>query len=139
MIVADTSFIYALLDARDGRHPDAVSWYEREFPELATTPLVLAETDHLAATRAGPAAVEAFRHDIRAGAYAIEWWAGAETAAAEIADSYHELGLGLTDASLVALLERLEEVRIATFDERHFRAVRPRSRHDAYVILPADT
>jgi uncharacterized protein len=138
LIVADTSFIYALLDRRDGRHGEARSWYEDEQPELATTPLVLAEADHLAATRGGGTAAQAFRRDVRAGAYAVEWWPGAESDAAGLAERYAELGLGLTDASLIALLERLGDIRIATFDERHFRAVRPASRHAAYTLLPAD-
>ena len=42
MIVVDTSFAYALLDRRDGRHDQAVRWYGTIDEELATTPLVVA-------------------------------------------------------------------------------------------------
>jgi hypothetical protein len=51
---------------------EALEWYERLDAELVTTPLVLAEADHLAATRGGPRAVRAFRDDVRAGAYLVE-------------------------------------------------------------------
>ena len=48
------------------------------------------------------------------------------------------MGLGLADASLVALAERLETISIATLDERHFRSVRPLAAADAFRLLPAD-
>ena len=138
MIVLDTSVIYALLDAADSRHRLAREWYESLDEELVTTPLVLAEADHLATTRGGSRAVRAFRADVRAGAYLIEWWPGAARSAAELADQYAGLGIGLTDASLVVLAARVGSVDIATFDERHFRAIRPMRGADAFRLLPLD-
>lgn len=139
MIPIDTSVIYALLDRVDARHAPAVDWYRREQPPVATTPLVLAEVDHLAASRAGDAAAAAWRADLAGGAYAVEWWATAVAESAELAGRYADLGLGLTDASLVALAARLECSAIATFDERHFRAVRPLTGEAAFRLLPLDT
>ncbi len=139
MIVVDTSLVYALLDARDRRHGEAVAWYESEDADLATTPLVLAEIDHLAATRAGEAALEAFRRDIAAGAYFLEWWPAAAREIVAIANRYRDLRLSLADASLVALAARIETTTIATFDHRHFRAVRPLSGGPAFIVAPADT
>ena len=46
--------------------------------------------------------------------------------------------IGLADASLLALASRLNTLRIATLDERHFRAVRPLTGEAAFVLLPAD-
>lgn len=138
MIVIDTSLIYALLDGRDAQHERAVDWYERVDDDLVTTPLVLAEADHLAVHRAGARAAEAFRRDVAAGAYGIEWWPAAAAEAAQIATRYAGLGVSLTDASLVALAHRVESTRIATFDERHFRALRPLGGGDAFTLLPAD-
>jgi len=138
VIVIDTSVIYALLDRRDRRHHEAVDWYGHVDEELATTPLVLAETDHLASARAGLDATRAFRRDIRAGAYVVEWWPPAAALSAEVAEQYEDLGLGLTDASLVVLASRLQTTRLATFDERPFRAVRPLSGVDAFTLLPLD-
>jgi uncharacterized protein len=138
VIVIDTSVIYALLDRRDRLHRQAASWYRGVDEDVATTPLVLAEVDHLAMTRAGARATRAFRRDVRAGAYAVEWWAEAADLSAEIADRYHDAELGMTEASLVALAERIGTTRVATFDERHFRAVRPLSGGDAFIVLPVD-
>ena len=138
MIVFDTSVLYALLDARDRRHSECVAWYETVREEIATTPLVLAEVDHLAATRAGERALRAFRADLSAGAYAVEWWADALSDCVELAEQYADLGVSLTDASLVALAARVETTRIATLDERHFRAIRPVSGGPAFRLLPAD-
>lgn len=138
MIVIDTSVIYALLDGRDARHEEAVSWYAQSDRAVATTPLVLAEADHLALARAGTRAASAFRRDVAAGAYAVEWWAGAAAELVAVAERYRDLGLGMTDASLVALADRLETHEIATFDERHFRAVRPLAGGEAFTVLPAD-
>lgn len=138
MIIVDTSVIYALLDRRDQRHPEAVAWYRTVDEELATTPLVLAEADHLASTRAGPEAARAFRRDVRAGAYVLEWWSDAAAVCAEIAERYADLGIGMTDASLVALADRLGTDRVATFDERHFRALLPLRGAGRFLLLPAD-
>jgi predicted nucleic acid-binding protein len=138
VIVVDTSVIYALLDGRDERHGEAARWYAHVNEELATTPLVLAEADHLAVRRAGADAARAFRRDLQAGAYLVEWWPEAAAQCAEIADGYEDATLGLTDASLVALAARLRTVRLASFDERHFRAVRPLDGADAFVLLPSD-
>jgi predicted nucleic acid-binding protein len=47
-------------------------------------------------------------------------------------------GLGLADASLVAIAGRLGTAEIATLDERHFRALRPLTGEPAFRLLPAD-
>jgi len=138
VIILDTSIIYALLDGDDSRHRQALDWYDTLDNELVTTPLVLAEADHLATTRGGSRALRAFRADVRAGAYLVEWWPTAAREAAEVADRYADLGIGLTDASLVVLAARVDSVDVATFDERHFRAVRPLRGAEAFRLLPLD-
>lgn len=138
MIVLDSSVVYALLDRRDRRHLDATHWYGTVSEEVATTPLVLAEIDYLVRRRAGTRALRAFRRDVAAGAHGVEWWAGAASESVRVAETYPALGLSLTDASLVVLAARLETSAIATFDQRHFRAVRPLAGAPAFTILPAD-
>jgi uncharacterized protein len=41
-------------------------------------------------------------------------------------EQYADLPLGTSDASVIALAERLEVEEIATLDLRHFTVVRPR-------------
>ena len=138
MIVVDSSLIYALLDQRDTNHHIAAAWYQRRTPAMATTPLILAEVDHLAGARAGRAAQAAWRSDVARSVYDVRWWTGAERDAVDIAERYADLDIGLADASLVALAARLDTADIATFDERHFRAIVPESAAQAFRLLPID-
>jgi predicted nucleic acid-binding protein len=50
---------------------------------------------------------------------------------------YADLRPGLADLSVVVIAARLRATRILTFDERHFRAIRPLY-GDAFTLLPAD-
>jgi predicted nucleic acid-binding protein len=138
VIILDTSVLYALLDGRDRRHTVAAAWYERLDAELATTPLVLAETDHLVRARLGPVATRSFLADVRAGAIEVRWWPTAAGDAATVADRYADHGVSLTDASLVALAHQLRTLDIATFDERHFRVLRPLDGGAAFRLVPTD-
>ncbi len=139
MIVLDTSVVLAYMNSADAHHAEVSAWLEDEQDELVTTPLVIAEADHLVASRGGTSAASAFRADLAAGAYPIEWWPGAITAAVRVAERYADTGLGLTDASLVVLAERAGTIDIATLDERHFRAIRPLVGGAAFRLLPRDT
>lgn len=59
--------------------------------------------------------------------------------AMEVDRRYADLGLGLVDASLVALAEALDVRRLATRDIRHFAAVRLRNgRSFELVVDPTD-
>lgn len=42
-----------------------------------------------------------------------------------LVDRYRDLPLGGSDASLVAIAERLNTTSVATLDHRHFRVVKP--------------
>jgi predicted nucleic acid-binding protein len=138
VIIVDTSAILAYMNAADTHHAAVVAWLEAERDELATTPLIVAEADHLAAARGGRTAASALRADLAAGAYLVEWWPEAIRAAVHVAERYADSGLGLADSSLVVLAERLDTITVATLDERHFRAVRPLAGGDAFRLLPQD-
>ena len=45
--------------------------------------------------------------------------------AAELVQTYADLPLGTTDATVIALAERLDVDEVATLDRRHFTVVRP--------------
>ena len=90
------------------------------------------------AARGGRAATSALHADLAAGAYLVEWWAGAMGAAVRVAERHADTGMGLADASLVVLAERVETVQIATLDERDFRSVRPLAAGAAFRLLPRD-
>lgn len=48
---------------------------------------------------------------------------------------YDDLPLGTTDASVIALAERLGIMEVATLDRRHFTVARPQH-VDALTLLP---
>jgi predicted nucleic acid-binding protein len=133
-IVADTSFILAVVRARDTDHTAALDWIETVDEELITSPLALAELDHMVPRLSGEKAQHALWGDFETGVYGVRWWADAlsETLAIARRRPY----LGLVDASLVALSGRLRTNRIATFDQ-HFRSVLTPD-GEPFVVLPAD-
>ena len=54
---------------------------------------------------------------------------------AELVETYADLPLGIVDAAVIAIAERLQLTEIATLDHRHFTVVRPRHTA-AFVLLP---
>jgi predicted nucleic acid-binding protein len=138
LIVGDTSFLFALLARPDAHHEEAVDWFTSASDEVVTTPFVLAELDYLVTAHGTRTAIGEFRRDITEGAYVVEWWPDAAPGSARIAERYGDLGVSLTEASLIALAARLSTTRIAAFDERHFRAVRPLRGGAAFTLVPAD-
>jgi predicted nucleic acid-binding protein len=54
---------------------------------------------------------------------------------AELVLTYGDLPLGTTDASVIAIAERLKVTDVATLDRRHFAVVRP-AHVTALTLLP---
>jgi uncharacterized protein len=137
LIVLDTSVVLAFMDRRDASHETVRDWIGENVEELATTPLVVAELDHLVQRYGGAKATRALHEDLANGAYQVEWWPAAMHETIALAEAHESMQLGLTDASLLALAAHLESSRVATLDERHFRAVRQAS-GEAFTLLPGD-
>jgi uncharacterized protein len=68
MIVIDTSVVLAFMDAADASHEIARDWMDHQDQELLTTPLVVAELDHLTLKYGGTPAAHALREDLDDGA-----------------------------------------------------------------------
>jgi predicted nucleic acid-binding protein len=137
LIVLDTSVVLAFMDRRDANHEIVRDWMRRNGEELVSTPLVVAELDHVVQRYGGAVAAKALHEDLNNGAYQVEWWPTAMHDTIAVAEAHESMQLGLTDASLLALAARVQSTRIATLDERHFRAVKPPS-GDAFTLLPGD-
>jgi uncharacterized protein len=135
-IVLDTSVVVAFMNRRDDDHERVVAWMETTGEDLVTTPLIVAEIDHLVSRGGGEDAAAAFYEDLIGGAYLVEWWPEAVRETVESARK--NPGIGLANASLIALAVRLGTARIATLDERHFRVVRPLTGEAAFTLLPTD-
>ena len=88
--------------------------------------LVLAELDYWCGRRLPAEAWLIFLDDLLAGVYRVESPTGADLARCrELQARDADLSLGVVDASVVAIAGRLGEPKVATLDQRHFRAVRP--------------
>ena len=133
-IVLDTSVLIALFDVDDDDHDAAREWLLATDEDLVTTPLALAEMDHMIEARGGAGAKQVLWDDFDSGAYGLRWWAEGLHETIRIAK--HHPFLGLVDASLVALAGILRTNRIATFDQ-HFRSVLTPD-GEPFVVLPAD-
>jgi len=55
---------------------------------------------------------------------------------AELVEQYADFPLGGTDASVIAVAERLGITKVATLDRRHFGPIQPRHA-EAFTLLPA--
>jgi uncharacterized protein len=138
LIVLDTSVVLAFMDRRDANHEMVRDWMQSHGGDLVSTPLMIAELDHLVLRQGGATAARALREDLANGAYQLEWWPTAIHETIALAERHESMQLGLTDASLLALAARLDTTAIATVDERHFRAVKPESGAKAFTLLPID-
>ncbi len=107
-------------------------------------PLVLpapvsAEVDYMVGKKLGRGARLAFVDDLAAGRFLVECLQPDDySAMAGLERQYADLDPGLADLSIVILARRFETRRILTFDERHFRAIRP-LQGGSFTLLPADT
>lgn len=138
MIVLDTSGLFAALNPDQAGHRSAKSALEDESPPRVLSPFVLAELDYLTLSRGGVRPELALLEEASAGPYVLASFDASEVArAAEVIRRYSDLGIGLTDASIVVLAERYRTDRILTLDERHFRALRPLD-GGQFTLLPAD-
>jgi predicted nucleic acid-binding protein len=132
-VVLDTSIVVALMRARDASHERVRDWLRDLDEDLVTSPLAVAEMDRVAAGL-GPDFTDGLWGDLDSGAYAVRWWADALEETIAIAREHPHIGLA--DASLVALAQRLRTDRIATLDD-HFRDLTTPA-GQPFVLLPAD-
>lgn len=134
-MIIDTGVVYAGADEDDADHVACAEVLDAHPGRLLVPVPVLVESAWLIERRLGPAAEARFLiaagHELeRVDLLDAEW----DRAAGLIA-TYADLGLGLVDASVVAVAERLGVAQIATLDRRHFSVVRPRH-VDAFELLP---
>jgi predicted nucleic acid-binding protein len=135
VLVVDTGVLLAAADTADPDHESCTRAIDGASP-LVTTALVIAETAYLIGRQLGPAAEAAFFRAVAAGELQVEIITPADARRiAELIETYADLGLGGTDASLIVVAERLKATKIATLDRRHFSVVRP-THTAAFKLIP---
>lgn len=138
MILLDTSGLYSAIDAGQPEHERVLETLRTEAGPLVLSPFVLAEVDYFIQTRMTLAQELAFLDQVAKGVFDLSRLDVDDIRIARtVVERYDELGIGLTDASIVVLAERYGTNRVLTLDERHFRALRTLG-GGPFTLLPAD-
>jgi predicted nucleic acid-binding protein len=139
VVIADTSAFIAFFNQADTHHT-AVRAGIAQAGHLVVSPCVLTEFDYLVATRQGPgpaaAALQYIAGRVAAGRWEVPGIGPLLLAAHEVLADYP--AIGLADAMNVVLAREFRTDVIATLDRRHFRMLRPLTKHDAFRLLPDD-
>lgn len=142
IVVTDTSGLIAALDET---HPAgaAARMVLSKAGTLIVSPVLLAELDHVARRLLGEAAahqaIDDIRHWTRLGRAVIPpVTADILDTAVSLRRHYAAMHLDLADAVNVAFAALYRTNAVLTLDHRDFRAIRPLTHHDAFMILPAD-
>jgi uncharacterized protein len=137
-LVVDAAPLVAVADRRDPTSERVERLLREEPGELVVPAPVTAEVDYLLGRRLGRPARLAFLDDLAAGRFAVACLEPEDYAVvASLEDRYAGLDVGLADLAVVVVARRLGTRRVLTFDERHFRALRPLD-GGQFVLLPAD-
>jgi predicted nucleic acid-binding protein len=135
-LVIDTGPLYASLDRRDRDHAACRVLLESSIEQLLIPAPVLAEVDYFIQTRLHAGIREALLDDIIAGSYQIEALERDDyLRIRELCLRYRDSDIGFVDAAVLAIVERLNEPKLATLDHRHFGVLRPRH-VESLTLLP---
>ncbi len=135
-LILDTGPLYASLDRSDADHQACRRLIEQAQEPLVIPAPVLVEVDYWIHARLHPGVLLALLDDIDSGAYRVEDLHATDYARVRsLCDRYDDADIGFVDAAVLAIVERLDEPKLATLDHRHFGTLRPRH-VDALVLLP---
>ncbi len=135
-LILDTGPLLAALDAADPDHERCADLISDAGEELIVPGLVLTELDYWCHLRLGNRAWLTFLEDLLAGSYTLEAPTIADLERCrQIQRQYEDQPIGVVDASVLALVERMNEDKLATLDLRHFSVMRPVHRA-ALSLLP---
>lgn len=134
LAVVDAGPLYAAADIDDRDHAASLEVLARADLQLVVGALAIAEATYFVGRRLGSVAESAFLRGLVSLEIEAPTPADVERMA-ELVSTYEDFPLGGTDASLIALAERLHAPLIITLDRRHFGAVRPQHR-ERFELLP---
>jgi uncharacterized protein len=132
--IVDAGPLYATADADDLDHAPCRETLARSDLRLVVPAMALAEATYFVGQRLGSAAEARFLSGIAQ--LDVEGPSREDLSRmAELVERYADFPLGGTDASVVALAERLEAPIVVTLDRRHFTVIAPVHR-EAFALLP---
>jgi len=114
------------MDRDDAWHSRVIRWWTDTRFECRVPVTVLPELAYLAGTRLGPEAEIALARALAEGEFAVEQLDSEDfPRISDLTMTYADMPLGFTDASIIAMAERLDVRTLVTTDRRHFGSVRP--------------
>jgi uncharacterized protein len=139
VIVCDTAPLVAAALYRDPDHHRCVELFSgmrlANRKMLIPAPIV-AEIGYLLAVKAGAKTEADFLRAVATGDFVpVHLVNTGYIRMADLVEQYADLPLGTSDASVIALAERLNVTEVATLDRRHFTVVRPRH-VKSFTLLP---
>jgi predicted nucleic acid-binding protein len=139
VIVCDTGPLVAAALSNDADHAACVRLFTDMHAagrDLLVPATVVAEVGYLLAREAGARVESLFLRSLAEGDFtAVELTTADYARMAELVSRYGDLPLGTTDASVIAVAERLQLTDVATLDRRHFTVVRP-GHTNSLTLLP---
>ena len=123
-LLVDTGVLYALADRRDAWHGKVKRYLQSSAQPLLAPVTILPEVAYLLRDRIGPDAERAFVASVAKGELGLESLMSRDWTRIETLMATYDF-LGLVDASVIAIAERLKLTTIATTDRRDFSIVRP--------------
>lgn len=135
-VLVDTGIIYALADRSDAWHLRALAFVQNFKGKLVVPATVIPEACYLLHTHLSPKAETAFIKSLVSRSLRLEQVDEEDmNRAVEVMDLYSDLSIGLVDASVVAVAERLKISAVMTTDRRHFSVIKPKH-CAAFTLLP---
>ena len=135
-ILADTGYVYALYNPEDAHHRKAVEFANENTEPILLPAVILPELGFLFRRDLGYAGIVQFLGRFKDMDATIEPMLDADLGRIyEIAEQYADSRFDVVDCCIMAMAERLQITKIATFDRRDFSIVVP-SHTDYFEILP---
>jgi len=136
-LIVDSGALYATLDRDDQDHAACLHLLSGTREQIVIPAPVLVEVDYWIGQRLSPVVLIKLLADTESGLLKIEDLIPQDyRRVSEICAQYSDSYIGFVDVAVLAIVERLNEPKLATIDHRHFRMLRPR--HVAALeLLPA--
>lgn len=126
-ILVDTSYVYALHSPRDAYHSQAKAFAANRDETVVVNEVILPEVGFLFRRDFGNRALIKFLAEFRKTRWRFESLRQSDLDRVyEIAQQYASSRFDVVDCCIMAMAERLNITRIATFDHRDFGIFKPR-------------
>jgi uncharacterized protein len=136
VILADAGPLIAAANDADKHHVACARFVEANADQLLVPSLVVTEVCYLLGRYGGAEVQARFLDSLADGPLTlVELTAQDLRRAAQLVRTYHDLPLDVSDASVVAVAERLNISSVLTLDIADFSVVRPKHL-DAFELLP---